>query len=124
MPTNKNFGLTFSAIFMIVVFYCIYFDYKFLIFLFLSFAFLLLGLINSKILFPFNWLWHKFGLLLSRLLSPLILTLFFYIIVTPYGYLARIFSQDIKNIKKNKKNLINKSFWINCNESCDFNKQF
>jgi len=124
MPTNKNFGITFGIIFFLITIYCFVNKINFFPFLFLSFFFLFLGFLNSKILFPLNWIWFKFGILLSKVFSPVILTIFFYFIISPYGLLMRIFNKDIKNIKKRKKKLKNSSFWITSSEKCDFNKQF
>ena len=124
MPTNKNFGITFGAIFFLIAVYCFINNLYFYPFIFLTIFFLFFGLLNSKILLPFNWIWFKFGILLSKVLSPVILTIFFYFIISPYGLLMRIFNKDIKNIKKRKKKLKVQSFWINSNENCNFNKQF
>ena len=69
----------------------------------ISFVFLVLGLINSKILTPLNRLWFKFGLLLGRFISPLIMGIIFFVVVTPIGIMMRLLKKDLLNLKYNKK---------------------
>jgi hypothetical protein len=123
MPTNKNFGVTFSIIFLLISGYCFYINIFFFHFIFISIFFLIFGLLNSKLLFPLNWLWYKFGLLLSKLFSPIILFFLFFIIISPYGLILRLFNNDIKNLKKKK--LKNESYWgKDNNDKINFDKQF
>ena len=74
----------------------------------ISFIFLALGSINSKILTPLNRLWFKFGLLLGRFISPLIMGIIFFIVVTPIGIIMRLLKKDLLNLKYNKK----QTYWI------------
>ena len=126
MPTNKNFGITFGIIFAIIFFVCILYNLYIYYLLILSITFLALGILNSKILFPFNWIWFKFGIILSKTVSPVILFLLYFIIITPYGFIAKIFNQDLKNIKKRKLNHNIKSYWYTSKEDEDikFDKQY
>ena len=71
------------------------------------FNFLILGLINSKILTPLNKLWFKFGILLGKIVSPLIMGIIFFLVVTPIGLIMRLLGKDLLNLKYN-----NKSYWI------------
>ena len=125
MPTNKNFGITFSVIFLLITIYCLYYNIYFYPFIVISIFFFIFGLLNSNVLFPLNWLWYKFGLFLSKIFSPIILSLLFFIIISPYGFVLRILNNDIKNLKKRKK-LKNNSFWYKADDEnkIDFNKQF
>ncbi len=125
MPTNKNFGITFSVIFLLITIYCFYYNIYFYPFIVISIFFFIFGLLNSNLLFPLNWLWYKFGLFLSKIFSPIILSLLFFIIISPYGFVLRILNNDIKNLKKRKK-LKNSSFWYKADgeNKIDFNKQF
>ena len=70
--------------------------------------FLVLGLINSNILSPLNKLWFKFGLLLGNFISPIVMGLVFFLVVTPTGLFMRLIGKDLLNL--NKKNV--KSYWI------------
>jgi len=76
--------------------------------LIISFIFLSLGLINSRILTPLNRLWFKFGLLLGKFISPIIMGIIFFIVVTPIGIIMRLFKKDLLNLKFNKK----ETYWI------------
>ena len=71
----------------------------------------MLGLLNSKILSPLNKLWFKFGFFLGKIISPLIMGIIFFIIVTPIGLIMRLFGKDVLNLKYNK----NHSYWIEKN---------
>ena len=77
-----------------------------------SIVFLILGLINSKILTPLNRLWFKFGILLGRIVSPIVMALIFFAVVTPIGLTMRLLRKDVLNLKYNKKS---KSYWIEKN---------
>ena len=76
--------------------------------LIIAIIFLVLGLINSKILTPLNKLWFKFGILLGRIVSPIIMGIIFFLVVTPIALIMRIISKDLLNLKFNKE----KSYWI------------
>ena len=68
----------------------------------------MLALINSKILTPLNKTWMKFGLLLGKVVSPIVMGFIFFFVVTPTGILMRIFGKDLLNLKKNNQN----TYWI------------
>ena len=71
----------------------------------LSISFLILGLLNSKLLNPLNKLWFKFGILLGNLISPIIMGLVYFFVITPIAMLLKIFNKDVLNLKQNKKDL-------------------
>ena len=73
----------------------------------ISLIFLVLGLINSQILTPLNKLWFKFGILLGKIVSPIIMGIIFFV-VTPIGFIMRAIGKDLINLKYNN----NKSYWI------------
>ncbi len=73
-----------------------------------SIVFLILGLLNSKLLNPLNKLWFKFGILLGNLISPIIMGLVYFLVITPIAILLRVFNKDVLNLKKNKR----KTYWI------------
>ena len=78
----------------------------------LSIVFLILGLHNSKILTPLNSLWFKFGLLLGKIVSPIIMLIIFFFVVTPIGLFMRLIGKDLLRLRFNK----NKSYWIEKSE--------
>ncbi len=107
--TNRNFGLTFFAVFLIVSFWPLIYNEQIRIWsLIVGFIFLILGLLNSKILTPLNILWFKFGIILGKFISPIIMGIIFFFIVTPISLIMKIFGKDLLNLKYNNQ----KSYWI------------
>ena len=112
LPSNRNFGIVFFVIFLIISFYPLTSDGDIRRWsLVISIILLILGLINSKILTPFNRVWFKFGIFLGRMVSPIIMALIFFIVVTPIGLIMRLLRKDLLNLKYNK----SKSYWIKKN---------
>ena len=109
ISSNRSFGVVFFIVFLLIALYPLLKDNDLRIWsLVISFIFLILGLINSKILTPFNRLWFKFGLLLGRFISPLIMGIIFFVVVTPIGIIMRLLKRDLLNLKYNKK----ETYWI------------
>jgi len=74
----------------------------------ISLIFLVLGLLNSKLLSPFNLVWVKFGELLGRIIAPIVIAIVYFIIVTPIGLFMRLIGKDLLSTKFSKNN----SYWI------------
>ena len=74
----------------------------------LALIFLILGLLNSVILSPLNKIWFKFGIFLGNFVSPIVMGIVFFAVVTPTSFLMKVFSKDLLNLKKNVK----KTYWI------------
>ena len=109
ISSNKNFGIVFFIVFLLIAIYPFLVGNDIRIWsLLISFVFLILGLINSKILTPLNKLWFKFGLFLGKIVSPLVMGFIFFIVVTPIGIIMRLFRKDLLNLKYNQK----KTYWI------------
>ena len=109
LPTNKNFGIVFSIVFLIIALFPLINDENLRIWsLIVSTIFLFLGLINSKILTPLNKIWFKFGLILGKIVSPIIMGVIFFLVVTPTALIMRLVGKDLLNLKFNKY----KSYWI------------
>ena len=109
ISSNKNFGIVFSIFFLLIAIYSLTNNNELRIWsLVIAIIFLALGLINSKVLTPLNKLWFKFGLLLGRIVSPIIMAVIFFLVVTPTAFIMRIIGKDLLNLKLNK----NKSYWI------------
>ena len=110
--SNSNFGIVFSIVFLLISLYPLLKSGDIRVWsLVVSFIFLILGIFNSKILSPFNKLWFKFGLLLGKFVSPLIMMIIFFFVVTPIGILMRLFRKDVLNLKFNNK----ETYWIEKN---------
>ena len=109
ISSNRSFGIVFFIVFLLIALYPLLKSNDLRIWsLIISFIFLVLGLINSKILTPLNRLWFKFGLLLGKFISPLIMGIIFFIVVTPIGIIMRLLKKDLLNLKYNKK----ETYWI------------
>ena len=109
MGSNKNFGLVFFFVFLVISFYPLINDKEIRIWsIFVAIFFLILGVLNSPILTPLNKIWYKFGIILGKVISPLIMGVIFFLIVTPTGIFMRILKKDLLNLKYNNKS----SYWI------------
>ena len=107
--SNRSFGIVFSIVFLLIAIYPLINSEELRVWsLIIAIIFLVLGLINSKILTPLNKLWFKFGILLGRIVSPVIMGIIFFLVVTPTGLIMRIIGKDLLNLKFNK----DKSYWI------------
>jgi len=110
ISTNRSFGLTFFAVFLIVGLWPLLNNELIRIWaIIISLVFLFLGLLNSKLLTPFNKIWFKFGILLGSIVSPIAMSVVFFIVVTPIGIVMRLLKKDILNRKFDKNA---KSYWI------------
>ena len=110
--SNRSFGLVFFIFFLIISIYPLVNDQSIRYWaLIVSIIFLIFGLLNSKILTPFNKLWFRFGIFLGKIISPLIMSIIFFLVVTPIGLLLRLFGKDVLKLKYNN----NKSYWIENN---------
>ena len=107
--SNKSFGIVFFIVFLVISIFPLFNNGEIRIWaIILSIVFLILGLSNSSILTPLNKLWFKFGILLGSFISPIIMGLVFFLVVTPTGIIMRIFGKNLLNLKRNNK----KSYWI------------
>ena len=110
---NRSFGIVFFIVFILVAFYPLINQGEVRIWsVLVSLFFLIFGIINSKILTPLNKIWFKFGVFLGKIISPIVMGLIFFLVVTPIGFLMRMLKKDILNLKFNKSN----SYWIDKTE--------
>ena len=109
ISSNRSFGIVFFIVFLIIALYPLTYSEEIRIWsTIISLIFLVLGLFNSKILTPLNKLWFKFGIFLGKIISPIIMGIIFFLVVTPIGLLMRLLGKDLINLKYNN----NKSYWI------------
>ena len=107
--SNKSFGLVFFVVFLLISLYPLLNDENIRLWsLIVSIIFLVLGILNSVLLSPLNKLWFKFGILLGKIISPIIMGIIFFLVVTPIGLIMRLLGKDVLNLKYNK----SKSYWI------------
>ena len=110
LGSNRSFGIVFFIVFLLIAIYPLINQGEIRIWsLIISFLFLFFGLLNSKILTPLNKLWFRFGLFLGKIISPIIMGVIFFLVVTPIGLFMRLLGKDVLNLKLNKKK---SSYWI------------
>ncbi len=107
--SNRSFGLVFFVVFLLISIYPFLKDGNIRIWsLIISFIFLVLGLLNSNLLSPLNKLWFNFGLLLGKIISPIIMGIIFFLVVTPIAVIMRLLKKDLLNLKFKENN----TYWI------------
>ena len=119
--SNRNFGLVFFFVFLIVSLLPLLKEEPFRIWsIVIAIIFLILGLMNSKLLTPLNKLWFKFGLFLGSIVSPIVMGIVFFLVITPTGFVMKIMGKDLLNKKKDNDK---KSYWINRSKTKSSMKQ-
>ncbi len=109
ISSNRSFGFLFAFVFSLVAFWPILNQNEIRIWsLIIAIVFLILGFFNSKLLTPLNKIWFRFGIFLGNFISPIIMGIIFFFVVTPTGLIMKLFNRDLINLKKSNK----KSYWI------------
>ena len=109
ISSNRSFGIVFFIFFLVLSMFPLLNNENIRIWsLIVSIIFLILGLFNSKILTPLNRLWFKFGILLGNFISPIVMGVVFFAIVTPTSLIMRVLGKNLLNLKKSNK----KTYWI------------
>ena len=110
MSSNRNFGLVFFIIFLIFGLWPIKNGEEIRIWLILfAFIFLILGIMESKLLSPLNRFWFKFGMKLGAIVAPIVMGAIFFMVVTPIGLFMSMIGKDLLNKKHDKKK---ETYWI------------
>ena len=125
LPSNRKFGFFFSTIFLLASLYSYYIDTEIIAYVLgaLCGTFLVITIINAKILLPLNKLWMKFGILLGMIVSPIIMGIIYFGIFTPIAIIMRLSGRDELRLRLKKQ----KTHWINrktLNEVDSFKNQF
>lgn len=103
LPSNRKFGLFFSAFSFILSIY-FYFYSNFLlsyILITVGFLFFTVALIKSDLLLPLNNLWMWFGLLIGRIVSPIVLGVVYFGLFTPMSFIMRLIRRDELRLRVN-----------------------
>jgi hypothetical protein len=111
LPSNQSFGFLFSGIFTLLSAFAWYqSEDLFVVYTWLVIAIIigLICIVAPKLLTPFNKAWMKLGELMGKIVSPVILGIIFFVLLTPIGFLARLFGRDELRLKLTKAN----SYWI------------
>jgi hypothetical protein len=121
ISSNRSFGLVFFAIFLIISIWPLLDNQGIRIWsLVVSLIFLILGILNSNLLKPFNRIWFHFGMSLGNLVSPIVMSLVFFLVVTPTGFIMRLFGKDLIKLKKNENN----TYWVTKKYKSNMKDQF
>ena len=110
ISSNKSFGILFFIVFFLIGIWPIFSGETLRIWpIPIALIFLVLGLINSKILTPLNLIWVKFGELLGKIIAPIVMALVYFVVLTPISLILRLIKKDILKLKilKNAD-----SYWI------------
>ena len=107
--SNRSFGIVFFVVFILIGFYPILKDGNLnIISILIGIIFLILGILNSRFLTPLNKIWFKFGIFLGQIISPIVMGIIFFLVVTPIAFIMRVLGKDVLKLKKNTDN----SYWI------------
>ena len=120
--SSKSFGYLFFGIFLALAVW-VYVKNQNLNYWLISTSvvFLILTLIKSKLLDVLNDLWIKFGELLGKIIAPIVMSIVFFLIVTPIGLVLKIVKKDLLKLKFNN----DKSYWIEKSKTIEsMDKQF
>ena len=108
--SNKSFGLLFFVVFLIIGLWPLKngesLNFYFII---ASVVFLILGLLNSKLLSPLNKSWIKLGEILGIIIAPIVMALVYFVILTPISIIVRVFGKDLLGLKLFKEK---ETYWI------------
>ena len=107
--SNRSFGIVFFVVFILIGFYPLLNDGNLnIISILIGIIFLILGILNSRFLTPLNKIWFKFGIFLGQIISPIVMGIIFFLVVTPIAFIMRVLGKDVLKLKKNSDN----SYWI------------
>lgn len=110
MGSERSFGVVFAIVFVIIGTVPLIREGELRLWSLLAAAiFLGLGLLAPRVLRPLNILWFRFGLLLGRIIAPIVISLLFFIAVTPTALVMRLLRKDLLSLKIDQKA---KSYWI------------
>jgi len=123
IPSNRNFGMVFFVVFLIVALWPLKNAEDIRLWsLVLSIIFFILGIFNSKLLTPLNKLWFKFGIFLGAIISPIIMGIVYFLVVTPIGIFMRLLGKDLLKTSMVKQT---STYWIKRDEQkSSMKKQF
>jgi hypothetical protein len=109
LPSNRKFGLFFSTIFFLIA---AYFHWNSLsyssLFIVFGICFLIITILNEKLLLPLNKLWMYIGFLLGMIIRPVIMAVIFLLIFTPIAIVFKLFGRDELRLKRKDKS----SYWV------------
>lgn len=110
LPSNRSFGLVFAGVFVVIGLLPLLGRHGVLVWaLVTGAAFAFVAFAMPGVLTPLNRLWLKFGLLLHRIVSPIVLGFLFFIVITPMGVAMRMLGKDPLRLRLDRNT---KTYWI------------
>lgn len=114
LSSNRAFGFLFSTVLLFVSFWKLYHNET--LFFSVSFVFFVIlfaiTLLRPILLGPFNRVWLLVGTVLGRIMNPIVLSILFFLLLTPLAIFLRLLGRDELRVRNSGK----KSFWIDVNE--------
>lgn len=105
---NITFGILFFVFFLIIGLYPLISNEPIRIWsIIVSLVFLNVTIIKPNLFTFLNKLWIKFGILLGKIISPIVMGLVFFFVVTPIGIFVKILKKDVMGLKRGQS-----SYWI------------
>ena len=121
ISSNRSFGILFFIVFLAISLWPLISQETLRLWaLILSLIFLILGVLNSKALTPLNIIWIKFGIFLGNIVSPVVMGVIFFMVITPIGLIMRLLGKDLLKIKKGESML---TYWIEREKKADTMKR-
>lgn len=127
LPSERSFGLLFTGVFILAGSYVLYkaiFTVLAGAFFFVAALFLTITIASPNLLVPLNRAWFALGILLGKIVNPLVLGVVFFIVITPVAMVMKLAGRDALRMRKQSVN----SYWIVRNpvgpDSQSFKNQF
>lgn len=111
LPSNRNFGFLFAGVFALLSAYAAYHGadaFKVYGWLIAGVAVGLVAVAAPGLLTPLNKAWMKLGELMGKVVSPLVLGVIFFVLITPIALITRLFGRDELRLKRTNGH----SYWI------------
>ena len=108
--SDRSFGLVFAGVFALIGAFKLWRGHAAGgVWCAVALVFLVLAVARPKILAPLNHLWLKFGLLLHKIVNPIVMALMFYLAILPIGLLMQLFHKDPLRLRRDPQA---RSYWI------------
>jgi hypothetical protein len=122
----RKFGITMGIVLILFGGLFLWRDKDYYIYLFIiAAAFIIPGLAIPFVLKPIHKVWMTISIILGWIMTRVILSILFYLVVTPTSWLARLFGKEFLDLKIDKDA---SSYWIPRKElklnKADYEKQF
>ena len=114
LPSERSFGLLFTVVAFVIAasVYSKGLGFWALVCAIVGIGFLGVSLIRPKLLGPLNRIWYLFGLALGKIVSPVVLSVIFYLLISPVALVTRMFGRDELKLKIFREKTAN-TYWVN-----------